>query len=79
MLIFHTLIAPDMENPWDFLLSNSTGRTAYRVIIIQLVAALVFFYTVLYRLEIVKVKMGKVFYELVVVFLDHLYSVGCLL
>ena len=26
------------------------------------------------RLEIVKVKMGRVFYELVVVFLNNLYS-----
>ena len=28
------------------------------------------------RLKIVTIKMGKVFYDLVVVFLDHLYSVG---
>ena len=28
MLIFHALIVPDTENPWDFPLSISTGHTA---------------------------------------------------
>ena len=80
MLIFHTLIAPDTENLWDFPLSNSTGHTTYIPVIRNAArccnessSRLVLYHKL--RLEIVKVKMARVFYELVVVFLDHLYSV----